>query len=85
MEVINDIQSITHVRVVIPFGIVVADPFDKVLEFPIIDSDIENGFDFVFVVSCDLDRRRRRNNPVRDCVGVVWFEKGNVEHRVDFA
>jgi hypothetical protein len=42
-------------------------------------SDVENGSDFILFFSSDFNRRRRRDDSVRNGVGMEGFKEGDVE------
>ena len=64
----------------------VTSPADKVEELAVtpslIDFRVKDFLDFVFDFSVDLNRRRRRLDPIRNGTWVGEFELGDVEDRV---
>jgi len=54
------------------FGIIlIPHPLDKVLELPAPEPGVQDGGDFVFRVSIDFHRKRRRMGAIGDGIGSV--------------
>ena len=60
-----------------PFGLIVAFPMHQVLEFPFINTGINNSVDFVLFVAIlsDVDRSRARNGLTRQWAKIRFYPR----------
>jgi len=77
MEIVDEILSIGEALCRFPgaAGDRPILPVDEVLESFAMDARIQDGFDLVFLVVVDNDRRRRILDAARDVIGVKALEK----------
>ena len=63
----------------------IAEPATEVLELPVANARVEDGFNLegFFAAGMDLGRRRRSRTARRERVGAVGFEERDVERRVN--
>ena len=86
MEICDRVSSIAHVVGRFPRSLrfIVPDPIDKIKDLAPHDLRVEDRGHLIFRRAVHNDRRRRRHDTTRECIGTVWLQEADVEDGMEF-
>ena len=67
----------------LPFRILVTLELDQIPKLTSTEFGVPDFFDFILLVTINLDRRRWRHRASGNCVGTIGLQEGDVEDRME--
>jgi hypothetical protein len=74
VKILEESLAVGNVCVRLPLGFIVTDPLNQVLQLATADSRVKNGFDFVLIITLDLNGRWGWKDTTLDLVGMVGLQ-----------